>query len=374
MQQQDGARRGNRRYLYLILLVVAAAGGWSAFWYVAAGAARQEIAGWRAREAKAGRVYACGDETLSGFPFRIEVACAPVKADFTSGGVPLHVETAGVLVAAQIYQPGLLISEIKGPLTFSEGGKGPRVTATWTLAQTSVSGTPTAPERVAIVVDQPAVTRVDGATRTDVLKAAHVELHGRLAGGSVWADPVIELALSMKQASMPAVRMAAAAPVDGEIVATLKGLKDFSPKPWAERFREIQKAGGSIAITRARFSQGQTVAVGAGTLSLDERGYLQGTLTVTAAGLEHFLNAIGADMAIQQSPEMDKVAGFLDKLAPGLGNVAREQAGAHITFGLKAIQGNSTLDGKSAVTLPLTFSNGAVSLGPIPLGRTPSLF
>jgi len=370
----DGARRRNRRYVFLVLLVVLLCGGWSAFWFYAADQAQQAIAGWRAREALAGRVYTCGQESLRGFPFRIEVDCAPARAAFKSGGVPFEVETGRALVAAQIYQPGLLISEIQGPLTVREAGKPPSLVATWKLAQSSVAGTPTAPERVALVFDQPVVARRDGGRDVNLLKAEHVEIHGRLVGGAVWDKPVIEVALSMKQASLPQVRAAAAAPVDGEIVATLKGLKDFSPKPWAARFREIQAAGGSIEIKRARLEQGDTVAVGAGQLSLTAQGYLQGTLTVTASGLEHFLNAIGADMAVKNSPEMDKVAGFLDRLAPGLGNVAREQAGAHITFGIKAIEGNSTLEGKPAVTLPLTFNNGAVSLGVIPLGRTPSLF
>ncbi len=374
MQRTGGARRSNRRYLILVLLVLAAAGGWSAFWFYAAGAAEKAIAGWRAREAQAGRIYTCGNQRLSGFPFRIEVRCAPVAAAFTSGGVPLKAETAGVLVAAQIYQPGLLISEFKGPLTFGEDGKHPGVVVNWTLAQSSVSGTPTAPRQVALVLEQPRVTQLDGTTRNDLLKAGHVEIHGRLTGGAVSDKPVVELALSVKQAAMPQVRGAAAMPVDGEIVATLNGLKDFAPKPWPQRFREIQKNGGSIEISKARLKQGETLAVGAGKLSLDANGYLQGTLTVTAAGLEHFLNAIGADMKVKNSPQMDKVAGFLDKLAPGLGNVAREQAGAHITFGIKAIEGDATLEGKPAVTLPLTFGNGAVSLGPIPLGRTPSLF
>ncbi len=374
MDQDNGARRGNRRYLILVLLVVLAAGGWSAFWYYAAGQAREAIAGWRAREAKAGRVYTCGEQSLRGFPFRIEVSCAPAAAAFKSGGVPFKAETAGVLVAAQIYQPGLLISEIKGPLTFGEAGKAPEVMATWRLSQMSVTGTPTAPKRVAIVFDKPVVARLDGGRQDNLLTAEHLEIHGRLVGGTVWNNPVIDIALTLQQASMPAVNAAAAKPVDGEIIAQLKGLKDFAPKPWAARFREIQKNGGSIEIRKARLVQGETVAVGAGTLSLDDKGYLQGTLTVTASGLEHYLNAIGADMAIKTSPQMDKVAGFLDRLAPGLGNVAREQAGAHITFGLKAIEGDSKLEGKPAVTLPLTFANGAVSLGPIPLGRTPSLF
>ena len=108
-----------------------------------------------------------------------------------------------------------------------------------------------------------------------------------------------------------------------------------------------------IDIGKARLQQGDTIAAGSGKLSLNAQGYLQGQMMVTVAGLEHFLNAIGADMAVKKSPEMDKVAGFLDRLAPGLGNVAREQAGAHITFGIKAIEGNATLEGKPAVTLPL---------------------
>jgi hypothetical protein len=34
----------------------------------------------------------------------------------------------------------------------------------------------------------------------------------------------------------------------------------------------------------------------------------------------------------------------------------------------------TTLEGKRAVTLPLRFTDGAISLGPIPLGKAPPLF
>jgi hypothetical protein len=374
MATPESVRRRKRRFITLIVLLLALGGGWSAFWFYAASQAQQQIAGWRAREAKAGRVYTCGQQTLRGFPFRIEVDCAPAAASFKSGGVPFDVETKRAIVVAQIYSPNLLIAEVTGPLTVSEAGKAPELVANWREAYSSVGGNPLAPQRVAIVFDNPTLARADGAGQETVLQADHMEIHGRLVGGSVWDKPVIELALSMKQASLPAVRLAKAAPVDGEIVAALHGLDDFSPKPWPARFREIQKNGGFIEIMRSRLSQGQTLAVGAGKLSLTPDGYLQGKLTVTAAGLEHFLNAIGASMTIKNSPEMDKVAGFLDKLSPGLGNLAREQVGSHLSFGVKAIEGNSKLEGKPAVTLPLTFDQGAVSLGPIPLGQTPKLF
>ena len=374
MATPESVRRRKRRFIGLIVLLVALAGGWSAFWFYAASQAQQQIAGWRAREAKAGRVYTCGQQSLRGFPFRIEVDCTPAAASFKSGGVPFDVETRRAIVVAQIYSPNLLIAELTGPLTVAEAGKAPGLVANWKEAYSSVGGNPLAPQRVAVVFDNPTLARVGGGTQETLLTADHMELHGRIVGGSVWNKPVIELALSMKQAALPAVRLAAAAPVDGDIVATLHGLNDFTPKPWPDRYREIQKNGGYIEITRARLEQGQTLAVGAGKLSLTPDGYLQGKLNVTAAGLEHFLNAIGASMTVQKSPEMDKVAGFLDKLSPGLGDVARKQVGAHLSFGVKAIEGDAKLEGKPAVSLPLTFDHGAVSLGPIPLGQTPKLF
>ena len=196
----------------LVLLVVLASGGWSAFWFYAAGKAQKAIDGWRAREALAGRVYSCGEQTLRGFPFRIEVDCAPFSAAFESGGVAFKLTMQRALAAAQIYQPGLLISEFTGPMEFGETGKPPTLVANWKLAQSSVAGTPTAPKRVALVFDKPMVARLVGDKQENLLSAAHVEIHGRLVGGTVSDKPVIELALSAKQAVLPALGPAAASP------------------------------------------------------------------------------------------------------------------------------------------------------------------
>jgi hypothetical protein len=57
-----------------------------------------------------------------------------------------------------------------------------------------------------------------------------------------------------------------------------------------------------------------------------------------------------------------------------LGDVARQQAGANISAGINMLGEQATLEGKRAVTLPLRFNDGAVFLGPIPIGNTPALF
>ena len=120
--------------------------------------------------------------------------------------------------------------------------------------------------------------------------------------------------------------------------------------------------------------QGEILAVGGGSLSVDANGRLDGQLRVTIAGLEQFLAAIGAQQRVQNMPNMDKLAGALDRLAPGLGDVARQQAGANISAGINMLGEQTTLEGKRAVTLPLRFADGSVFLGPIPIGNVPALF
>jgi len=367
-------RRTGRRYIILLFTIFALVAGWTGFWKFAAGKAQQTIEGWRAREAKAGRDYACGSETIGGFPFRIEVNCNQASAVIRSNQPPIELKADSLVVVAQVYQPGLIISEYHGPLTIGERGKSPDIVANWTLAQSSVRGTPAAPERVSLVFDSPTIDRKSGDVRQNLLHAAHLEIHGRMAEGSAASRPVIEVALQVDRAIAPSLHPALAQPINASVTAMLRGLKDFAPKPWPVRFREIQAADGSIDIKQARVQQGDIIAVGSGTLSLNAEGRLEGQLRVTMTGLEQFLATIGAQQRVQASPNMDKLVGALDRLAPGLGDVARQQAGANLSLGISLLGEQTTLEGKRAVTLPLRFSDGAVFLGPIPIGNTPALF
>ena len=367
-------RRTGLRYTFLLFIVFAVIAGWTGIWKYAADKAQATIEGWRAREAKSGRVYDCGSQSVSGYPFRIEVNCDQASALFRSNQPPVELKTNGLIVMAQVYQPGLLISEFHGPLSIGEPGKLPDIIADWKVAQSSVRGTPAAPERASLVFDGPAVDRMNGGDRQNLLHAKHIEIHGRMAEGSAASKPVIEIALQLDQASAPMLHPAATQPIDANITALLRGMNDFSPKPWSVQFREIQAAGGRIDVTKARVQQGDILAIGEGSVSLNENGRLEGQLRVTVTGLDQFLTAIGAPQRVQSSPNMDKLVGALDRLAPGLGGVARQQAGANISLGINLLGEQTTLEGKKAVTLPLRFTDGAVFLGPVPIGNTPALF
>ncbi len=368
------ARRTLWRYISMVLFVVLLVGGWSWFWSYAADKARATLEGWSAREAKAGRIYACGRESFGGYPFRFEMNCHQASALFQSNQPPVEIKAGGILVAAQVYQPNLLISEFHGPLTVAAPGQPPSLVVNWKLFQSSVRGTPQAPERVSLVLDSPVVDAVTNGSTHTLVRATHAEIHGRMVEGSVTDHPVIEVALRLDGAAAPDFHPATVTPVNASIDAVLHGLRDFSPKPWNERFRQMQADGGHIDITQARVTQGQTLAVGSGSVAIDPDGHLKGELRLTVAGLEPFLKSINAEQYVRTSPQVDKLAGFLDRLSPGLGNMARQQVGSNLSAGINMIGEQTTLEGQRAVTLPLRFDNGRMFLGPIPLGDSPVLF
>ena len=366
----------SRRRLWPIFvplaLVVALAIIWTGLWFYAAAAAETVMAGWREREANAGRTYSCSRQAISGYPFRFEFRCSDPGAELRSNELQIVLKAADLLVAAQIYQPTLLIGEFTGPLTVAEPGQPPGYIANWSLGQSSVRGTPGAPERVSVVLDQPSVERVGSGGNANLLKATRLELHGRM-GKSLPADnPAIELALRLASAVLPELHTAMAQPFDADIAATLRGLADFSPRPWPARFRELQARGGSIEITSGRVQQGEVIAVAAGTLSLTARGGLDGQMQVTVVGLEQALKAFDIDRIVSEG-SVGTAIGRLDRIMPGLSQIARQNAASNIVASLGAI-GKTTLEGKPAVSVPLRFVDGQVMLGPFPVGRVAPLF
>ena len=91
-----------------------------------------------------------------------------------------------------------------------------------------------------IAIEQPVVDRAPAGE--NLFKADRLDLNGRMVSGTVQDNPVIEIVLKLVAASAPSWHPAAATPVDADITAVLRGLKDFSPKPWPAAFPRI--AGG----------------------------------------------------------------------------------------------------------------------------------
>src|SRR5579863_3710325 len=69
-----------RRILVPVAIVIVLAVAWVWLWYYASSVADRTLTGWVEREAKAGRVYSCGSQSIGGFPLRIEANCVDAVA------------------------------------------------------------------------------------------------------------------------------------------------------------------------------------------------------------------------------------------------------------------------------------------------------
>jgi hypothetical protein len=392
----DNPRRRSRWPLFAIpILLLIAAAAWSAFWFYAVSQAEVKADAWRAQEAKSGRSYDCAKQSIAGYPFRVEVRCDGARVTLTSqtagaAPAPVTINLGEILAVAQIYNPKLLIAEFKSPATVSETSNAPAMQVKWSMARSSVVGLPAIPQRASIVFDDVAIDRVnDNSVQVPVARAKHVELHGRLAEGSTAKEPVIESVLQIESGSAQDVHPVLARPFGADVHAKLTGLKDLTPKPWPQRFRELQAGGGQVEIVRSRIQQDDLVAIATGTLGLNAQGQISGELQMTVAGIEKIIPALGIEKMLAEGvPQatLDRVApgvrsqdvtnllGALDKAIPGLGRVVKQNANAGVAAGINALGKEATLEGRPARIFPLRFADGAVYLGPLKVGQVPPLF
>ena len=384
-----------RLFIMPILLLIAAA-AWSVFWFFAASQVDVRADAWRAQEAKSGRVYDCAKRSVAGFPFRLEVRCDGASVTLLSQTAaqaaaqsPITAQLGEILVVAQVYDPKLLIAEFTAPATISDRGQQTSMIVNWSKAHSSVVGLPAVPQRASITFDDASVGRVDGPVQAPLAGAKHVELHGRLAEGSALDRPVIETVLQIAGGSVQGLHPLLVQPFDADVRTMLSGLKDFSPKPWPERFREIQATGGHVEIVQSRIAQGDLIAVAAGTLGLTAEGRLDGELQMTVAGIEKVIPALGIEKMLEEGvPQatLDRVApgvktrdvnnllGALDRAIPGLGKVVKQNANVGVAAGINALGKEAVLEGKKARAFPLRFVDGTVFLGPLKVAQIPPLF
>lgn len=379
---------GRRRPWLIVVpaIVVVLALLWVWLWYYAASIADRSLTGWVEREAAAGRVYSCAAQTIGGFPFGIHARCANAVAEIKSNQPPFTVRADNVMFSAEVYRPTLLTGDVTGPLTLAESGQPPSFTANWSRARMSVHGQPPYPDDLSFILDWPRLERTGSAAGGGkdeiVFEAKHADFRGRIISGSPRNNPVIEAVLHLAGAAAPTLHPLVAEPIEAEMNLVLRGFKDFGPKPWADRFREMQAAGGGVEIKFLRVARSDAIVVGEGSLTVNAHGKLDGLIRVAVVGIERIVPLLGLDQMIGRG--IDRLAGSegatqqglgaIDRLVPGLGGALRDTANASLIDNLKKMGQPTEVDKKPAIMLPLRFSDGAIYFGMLRIGEAPPLF
>lgn len=378
-------RQRRRRWPILmpLAIVIVLAIAWFWVWYYTASIADRTMAGWIEREAAAGRIYSCGTQSIGGFPLGLTVRCANAAARIKNTVPPYDVKAGDVSFSAEVYRPTRLIGDIVGPLSLAEAGHPPTFAANWTRAQIGLSGTPPYPETIFADLDNPHVDQVGADGNNTWFQAKRADLHGRVLSRSPRNHPVIETTLHLVAATAPTLHPLFTAAVDVDADAVLSGFDDLLPKPWPERFREMQANGGGGEIKALRFAQGKSiVVVGTGKLSLNDHGKLDGVMQVAVVGLDQIVPQLGVgEMLAQSIDRLSSTPGAaaqgmnaLDALIPGLGGALRDTANAGIVDNLKKMGQPTRVENQAAVALPLRFVDGGIYLGILRVGEVPPLF
>jgi hypothetical protein len=396
IMQGDGERMATRRgrapvprprrtFLRIIVPVAVLLGlavVWCGVWYYAAGVANRTLAGWIASEAAAGRVYTCGSEGIGGFPFSIQVRCVQAAATFKTAQAPFDLAAKDITFTAQVWRPTVLVGDVVGPVTVAEPGQAPSLVANWSSARMRLDGLPPSPEAISINVERPHLDRGDsGGAGAALFVADNAQVEARIVSGTIQNHPVLDVTFHFVSAAAPTLHPLLAEPVRGDLEVVVRGFKDLEQKPLAQRFRELQAAGGSIELKTLRLQRADAVVVGSGKLTVNPQGRLDGMLQVAVYGLDAIVPQLGIDRVIEQ--RLDELAGpgqaqqglaALDRLMPGLSGVVRQGANATLVDDVKKMGQPTEIDGKPAVALPLRFADGAVYLGLIRIGDVPPLF
>ena len=337
------ASRWPRRLASLALALAAVAAAWSGLWFFAAQQIGSRMDSWMVSQKRAGRVWACPQRRIGGFPFKIELSCDQPGFSVTLGDRVVTGTLKRLLVLAQISAPTELFTTAESPLELDVGESQRHVTLDWASLNLRLHGLASAVPQADLVMTRPAaVLRRDGEpdqTGTAEALALHAEPSPQRPAG----DHVVDAWLTISKLAVPALDGLSGSPVPADIATSVTLSQADFPKGLtaAQLLERWRRADGRFEVTSASVVKGKMTLEGSGHVGLDVEHRVEGRLDAKAAGLEPMLARLGVPVA-----------------ALNVGNALN---------GLLKLGKGQQPTIASAVTLPLPlkFDNGHVYFGPL---------
>jgi hypothetical protein len=356
-----------------VLLV--AGGAWTSMWFYAARTTETAIASWIDSEAMAGRDYGCGARHTGGFPLSIEVSCtAPRVKIALSDQSTLEVNAKSLHTVVSVFSPGTLVSNIVGPVSIAGSSQSATFGGNWSLARMILHGQPANPSQVSLLLDNPDFYRVTQGADEHFLLGGRLELDATAAGASV-----INIAVRAFDVSIPEGGPIVSRPFAAELSAALHNVEGRTPQLFSTRLRDWQARGGRLEVAELRIQQGDSLAIGAGQLRLNDSGHLDGALHMSAAGLyERIARSYildGGSGARERERLAQTDLGGANIQTRSLANPQSDQATDRDAGLGRERQRQPTMPRQAgSFEIPIRFRDGAVFLGSTDLGNVPPLF
>ena len=341
----------------LAALPLLLAAGWTGFWFYASDRVASGIDAWIAREAAAGRVWACPERALTGFPLRFELTCRSPSLVLTQSDGVTRAGLKGLTAVAQLYQPNQMDIDLTGPLSVTRPDAAQLTldaAAMRAALRANLADYPNIFDRLSLSLDEPVLTVAPQGGPAQSARAARAEISLRSVPGRPAADGAFDLAAKISGASVPDLDALtqSADPAGLDLSARILKLDLPGKGSGAARLETWRAAGGALELNQSTLTKGGLELGASGRLALDAEHRLEGRVDASVAGADTLLKRFGIPV------------GTLD-IGSALGNLLGGKKN-------KAPEGESAQK-QRVIRLPLSFSGGRVSVGPVsaPVRLTP---
>jgi hypothetical protein len=355
MTSAMSTRPARRWGLYLpFLLLGLVALGWSGLWLYTQNRVGGELAAFLERERERGRAWACPDQQIAGYPFRIEISCRqPSYSQTRPDGQQVVGSLGGLRTVARAYDPQHIIVDLDGPLTARDAA-GSVTDMRWRTARMSVKVRPGRLERFSLDTAEPVIEVKPRGFEAVTVSAERLEAHLRPAiggsGGNVTGAYDIAFSGQKTRIALLDALLRSSEPVDLALDATATRMTTLNPRDWRATLDGWRQQGGTLEVRALRLAKGAARLQATGTLQLDEERRPAGRLEAELVNAGDILRQFGIG---------GPTVGLLGAV---LGGGERNRKGA----------GGPSED--RTLRLPITIAGGVIRVGPVPIGRVQPLY
>jgi hypothetical protein len=314
-----------------IAVVLAVVIGWPAFWYVKARETEAALSAWTAHEARLGRGWSCPEQKTGGFPVSVEISCPNLLFQGEILGKTLTGSMRGFRATSPLLRTGNVLAQLAPPFAAKTSDGTFELTMQWGELFLDLEGRPGALERLSLSGNQ---VRLQGkAGGMDVVDEASGDVNVVLARDR--HDQAYDFMFSLNQGSIPALGslLDTRLPIDMQAGGTISQVDLRRAETLRDFLENWRSANGHVEITTAWLTSGHIIFDATGGLDLDGQHRVKGKLDASFAGFDKAFRHLGVDRAL-------------------------------ITAG-QVLSGLLGGGGTGRLNLPLTFSEGFLTIGPV---------
>jgi hypothetical protein len=317
-----------------VAVVMAVAIGWPAFWYVKSRETAAAVTAWMTHEAQLGRAWSCPTQKIGGFPFSVEISCANLLFQGEILGKTLTGTVRGFRATSPLLRTDNLRAEMDSPFAAKTSDGTFDITMQWGELFLDLEGRPGTLERLSLSGNQ---VRLQGKLGgMDTVDGASGDVNVVLARDR--HDHAYDFMFTFNQGSIPALNslLDTQLPIDMQVGGRISQVDLRGAETLRDFLENWRSANGHVDITTGWLTSGHIIFDATGGLDLDGQHRVNGKLDASFAGLDKAFRQLGVDPALINAGQV--LSGLL-----GVG------------------QGGS----RGRMNLPLTFSEGFLSVGPV---------